>query len=196
MRNMRKKLPTTIMAAVLSTSVFADAPRKSPWNYTSASNYAYQWALSRNANYINFSNDCTNFASQALRAGGWKDTVSLQSTQASSWYYKSATSYAQTWSTANGLRYRFTNGYELGTTKLPRSLLGTVPEYLHTDIRLGDIIFADWNDDGIYDHTMVVTQVNLTSTLVSYHSNDNRDKSMLTISLENPNARFEVYHIT
>lgn len=191
------KRTTCALGLLLSaTTVIADAPRQSPWNYTTASNYALQWALSRNPNYINFSNDCTNFASQALRAGGWKDTTSLNSTQDASWFYKSSTNYAQTWSTAHGLKNRLTNGYELGATKLGKSFLGTGPEYLNNQIRVGDIILADWTGDGRYDHTMVVTEVNFSSTLVSYHSTDRKNYSMSDVSSSSPNATFIVYHIS
>lgn len=192
---MFKKSILTIVLFMSATPVIADAPRTSPWNYSAASNYALQWALSRNPNYINFTNDCTNFASQVLRTGGWNNTTTLNSTQASSWFYKSSTNYAQTWSTANGLKNRLTNGYELGAMKLGKSFAGAGPEYLNNQIRLGDIILADWTGDGRYDHTMVVTQVNYLSTLVSYHSTDRKNYSMADISSSYPNATFLVYHI-
>lgn len=181
--------------SIFSTSTMADAPRKSPWNYSAASNYALQWAYSRNPAYINFTNDCTNFASQALRAGGWKDTATLISTQMHSWFYKSSTNYAQTWSTANGLKNRIVNGYETGATKLGRSFGGLGPEYLNNQIRVGDIIFADWEGDGIYNHTMVVTSVSYSETLVSYHSTDRKNYSMADVAASSPNAQFLVYHI-
>lgn len=193
---MFKKTIIALALCMTAASVNADAPRQSPWNYTAATNYALQWALSRNPNYVNFSNDCTNFASQALRTGGWKDTVTVNSTQASSWFYKSSTNYAQTWSTANGLKNRFVNGYELGVEKLGKSFLGTGPEYLNNKIRTGDIILADWESDGRFDHTMVVTQVSFSSTLVSYHSQDYKNEPMSSISSRYPNATFYVYHIT
>ncbi|MFW1945184.1 amidase domain-containing protein [Acinetobacter guillouiae] len=194
---MLKKVSLSILSLTLfSTSTMADAPRQSPWNYNSASNYALQWALARNPNYISFTNDCTNFVSQALRTGGWKDTTTLVSTQMHSWFYKSGTNYAQTWSTANGLRNRIANGYELGTTKLGKSFAGLGPEYLNNQIRVGDIILADWDDNGIYDHAMMVTSVSFSTTLVSYHSNDRKNYSMADVSAASPNAKFEVYHVT
>jgi hypothetical protein len=42
------------------------------YNRGNAVSYADRWALSRNSNYPNYPNsDCTNFASQALHAGGY-----------------------------------------------------------------------------------------------------------------------------
>ncbi|MCH7335191.1 amidase domain-containing protein [Acinetobacter sp. NIPH 2699] len=193
---LKKSLIAFFSFSLVSTSLLADGPRQSPWNYSSASNYALQWALSRNPNYISFTNDCTNFVSQALRTGGWKDTATLISTQMHSWFYKSGTNYAQTWSTANGLRNRVANGYELGTTKLGKSFAGLGPEYLNNQIRVGDIILADWTGDGIYDHAMMVTQVSFSETLVSYHTTDRKNFSMADVAASSPNAKFEVYHIT
>lgn len=67
---------------------------------------------------------------------------------------------------------------------------------LNNKIRTGDIILADWESDGRFDHTMVVTQVSFSSTLVSYHSQDYKNEPMLSISSRYPNATFYVYHIT
>ena len=137
---------TVLVLALVLTSIssYADAPRKSAWNPTNATNYALKYALSPNSNYVVFANDCTNFVSQIMRAGGWKDTATKQSTQDSSWYYTSKTSYAQTWSTAHGLRNRLNNGYELGAEKLSRSFGGVGGVYLNNKIAKGDVVFADW----------------------------------------------------
>lgn len=78
---MKKVTLLVIGVMFTSTTVFADAPRKSTWNPTVAKNYALQYALNPNANYVLFSNDCTSFISQIMRAGGWKDTVTKESNQ-------------------------------------------------------------------------------------------------------------------
>ena len=128
---MLKKVSLSILSLTLfSTSTMADAPRQSPQNYNSASNYALQWALARNPNYISFTNDCTNFVSQALRTGGWKDTTTLVSTQMHSWFYKSGTNYAQTWSTANGLETVLRMAMSQGQQSLVKALLDQVPNIL------------------------------------------------------------------
>ncbi|MCD8255354.1 MAG: amidase domain-containing protein [Oscillospiraceae bacterium] len=55
-----------------------------------AVDYAVEWWNSRNSDYRDFgSNDCTNFVSQAMRAGGWTDVTGLY-TNAKAWWYTSS----------------------------------------------------------------------------------------------------------
>ena len=180
----------------VSTTVFADAPRKSTWNPTAAKNYALQYALTPNKNYVFFSNDCTNFISQIMRAGGWKDTITKQSTQDTSWYYTSRTSYAQTWSTAQGLRNRLNNGYERGAEKLSRSIGGVGGVYLNNKIAAGDVIFVDWTGDGRFDHAMSVVSKSYLDTRVAYHTTNEDNGSMVNISSRYPFTGFEAFHIS
>src|SRR2546426_10275487 len=42
------------------------------YNHSAAVNYADQYALNYNSSYPTWAADCTNFASQALNAGGYK----------------------------------------------------------------------------------------------------------------------------
>lgn len=192
-----KKLTLLVIGVMFtSTTVFADAPRKSAWNPTVAKNYALQYALKPNSNYVLFSNDCTNFISQIMRAGGWKDTATKQSTQDTSWFYTNRTSYAQTWSTAQGLRNRLNNGYERGAEKLTRSIGGIGGVYLNNKIASGDIVFADWTGDGRFDHAMSVIDKSYLDTRVAYHSNNENNGSMVKISANNPSAYFEAFHIS
>lgn len=44
----------------------------------SVKQYALKWAKSRNPDYLNYSKDCTNFASQSLKAGGWSEVLGLK----------------------------------------------------------------------------------------------------------------------
>ncbi|MEG2273063.1 MAG: amidase domain-containing protein [Acinetobacter sp.] len=193
----KKVLAISILLSTICTTTMADGPRKSPWNHNASLSYALQWAgAARNPSYRTFDNDCTNYASQTLRAGGWKDTTTSTSTQMHSWFYKSASNYGQTWSVANSLRARIANGYELGTEKLGKSFLGTGPEYLNNKIRVGDLILADWDNDGIYQHVFVVTSVSFSETLISSHTNDRKNYSMANVAESSPNAKFEVYHIS
>ena len=58
---------------VVQNIAFADIARTSSYNSVSAIAYASKWTLVRNPVYPNLvDNDCTNFASQVLQAGGWK----------------------------------------------------------------------------------------------------------------------------
>ena len=137
----------------------ADAPRYSSYNATTASNYAYQWALSKNSNYPDYSQysyqggDCTNFVSQALRTGGWQYTKSRIDGDAATWYvaYNQSTktfSNSQTWASASasGFYRRLTlYNYE-------RSVKSTNDLY---SLKPGDLVFLV--RDGVAYHTMIVT---------------------------------------
>ncbi|MEV7606770.1 amidase domain-containing protein [Paenarthrobacter sp. NPDC089322] len=46
------------------------------YNYGAMTSYATSWAYGRNSAYRQFGNDCQNFVSQSLRAGGWADQYS------------------------------------------------------------------------------------------------------------------------
>lgn len=144
------------LSILLSSPAHADSARKSSWGKNSAKNYAIKYAINNNPAYITFANDCTNFVSQILRAGGWKDTKTRVSTQDSSWYYTNGKTYSQTWSTSHGLRNRLKNGYEKGATQLSRSFMGIGGSYLNSKVDIGDIVFADWGGDGRFDHAMSV----------------------------------------
>lgn len=133
----------------------------SPVNF---STYALKWTSGNksgdkkanfNPKYPFFGNNCSNFASQVLDAGGWYTTSgnSLQQNTNSKWTYnllgvKGAT---RTWYKAAFL-YVFANN------------TGT---YGYLDniwkARSGDLLFTDWDPngkpDGSIDHVMVVTGV-------------------------------------
>src|SRR5260370_35057683 len=53
----------TVLLRSLGSTAFA-------YSRDNATSYAEQWALKRNPNFINFGDDCTNFASQSLAASG------------------------------------------------------------------------------------------------------------------------------
>lgn len=163
----------------------AFAARFEVYNPNNAVNYARQWATSRNASYpvldANSSQggDCTNFASQVLAAGGWRNTATTNSTSDMLWWFNSKTSYSQTWSTAHGF-FRHMNG-----GKNPQEGFG--PSYESwtgwsgaQSVNYGDIVFADWTGDNVMDHTMVVTGFKrkfdgTVEPRFTYHSTDRKD---------------------
>jgi len=77
------------------------------YNRVAAVQYAQKWAKSFNPDYVQFPNDCTNFVSQALRAGGW-EMVGADVTDTfsdSKWWYglSSITQASHTWAGAANL---------------------------------------------------------------------------------------------
>ncbi len=162
--------------------------------------YAYQYWSSPNPaykSYVDIGNDCTNFASQALTAGGWCEVVGFF-TFSSAWWYGSADAWpyhSNSWSVANSF-YEFTKNR-------PRALIA--PYF--SSMSVGDILQVDWNDansnsvpDGYVDHTMIVTRKDSNGEIfLTYHSGANGipvfEKSISTLLSLKPNARWYGWHL-
>lgn len=76
--SIKNKTTALIVVCVLLTMIFSASPtRAGSYNRTDAANYADNWAHGRNSSYKNYGsgcsncNDCTNYVSQALYAGGY-----------------------------------------------------------------------------------------------------------------------------
>ena len=72
---LRRVTIIAVLSAMLSGTIFvqpAAATTNNPPNGVAASEYADQWAVSRNSGYTSYGNDCTNFVSQAMSAGGFR----------------------------------------------------------------------------------------------------------------------------
>lgn len=133
------------------------------YDRTKAMSYALTWWASRNPDYpiaADEPTDCTNFASQILRAEGWENYAPdlYDDTNPNLFYYKepSVWYYAAgflpqpnswTWSAANNLSNFPLYHEDRG-------------EYKSDGIaQVGDLIFFDWNGDDAVDHVMVVSNV-------------------------------------
>lgn len=114
---MRKVKGIAVLTAVLFSllgatvsSIALASTGSGTYNPNSAAAYADQYAITPSGSFKYFvSSDCTNFVSQALRAGGWPYTGS-SATDPYAWYYDtkgtSSTSddtNSNTWSVAKDL---------------------------------------------------------------------------------------------
>ncbi len=118
-----------------------------------ASDYAQKYAYEYNSDYVHFSgNDCANFVSQSLYAGGLAMT--------SEWNYRSASSYTSAWVNATGL-YNYLSDN-----------VGKLVDYPeNSDISVGDACFY-WNGSR-WGHSAICTKVDSHGNpLVCAHSND------------------------
>ncbi|NUU13544.1 CHAP domain-containing protein [Curtobacterium pusillum] len=89
--------------------------------------------------------DCANYVSQTLIARGWK--------QRSDWYNRDAgAAHSATWTYCPTMDPWLTaNAAEFGLTR--RSLDE------RDKVKVGDIVFYDWNDNDSPDHTTIVSEV-------------------------------------
>lgn len=140
-----------------------------------AVNYAIKYALKENPNFKKFKNDCTNFVSQCLLAGGWPMVGSGWFTSRKDddvwWYGKGVLADASyTWGGAhNFMAFVESSGRGVKATK--------------DEMAPGDVIQILFNDHA--DHTMIVTGGNCTTAgnqlLMSYHTTNRLNKSLTEI---------------
>jgi hypothetical protein len=154
------------------------------YNPSAAINYAYNYVYNYNSSYREYPNDCTNFISQAVKAGGWPYDETGSRTAPDTWYYGSfstaTTSYS--WAGAHNF-YQFTS--QSGRAFRVSSFSG---------LYLGDVVQADFGPapDGNISHTMIVTSFNYagTTAFLTYHTNNTRDRSIDDMSAQNPGTNW------
>lgn len=158
-----------------------------------ATNYARNYVSPRNPAYQTFPNDCTNFVSQCLSAGGWTQMRinPLDNDRLDQWGYNPTfpSHPSITWDKADAL-LAFTlysgRGKAVGT-------FGT--------LQPGDLIFADWEQgdahlDGTMDHAMVIVAINGNDLTYAQHSDDKfRNLSDLRIGLTGVPYQLHFVHI-
>ncbi|MNO38835.1 putative amidase domain protein [compost metagenome] len=112
--------------------------------------YADRWWDSFNPEFSAFEVDCTNYISQCLFAGG--APINYTGKRESGWWYKGYVggreAWSFSWSVANALE-RFLTHSSGGL----RAELVDRPEQLS----LGDVITYDWDGDGSFQHSTIVT---------------------------------------
>ena len=136
-----------------------------------AAQYAYAHGTARNYVYRQFGNDCTNFASQCLLAGGWQMTGGLNWKNWYKWWYSIYGLQTRTWTQARASFFFMGNS---GRASINYYIGSTLP---------GNIIYCDWERDRIIDHAVVVDEVrgpfgfrSVYDIFVSYHTNDTRHR--------------------
>lgn len=108
--------------------------------------YANLWWNTYNPAYRHFTDDCTNFISQCLRAGGapmWGTP-----NRGKGWWYNSKV-WSYSWTVANAMRW-YLSGAKQGVR-------GREVERA-SDLILGDIICYDFEGDGRWNHTTIVVE--------------------------------------
>ncbi|WP_410770825.1 amidase domain-containing protein [Fontibacillus sp. BL9] len=124
--------------------------RSTPYRREDAVLYADRWWDGFNPEFAAFEVDCTNYISQCLFAGG--GPINYTGKRESGWWYKGYVggreAWSYSWSVANALeRFLANSGSGL------RAELVSRPEQLE----LGDVIIYDWDGNGSYQHSTIVT---------------------------------------
>ena len=188
---MRNKIRTMVVTTLLLTLLCAMVAPAAAYNRYAAENYAETYALNPNPAYRYFGEDCTNFVSQCLYAGGLTETGKYWYGSDYAWYYDWGTrpGYSHTWTVANEL-YDFLD-------KSGRASRVSVDAPYCYKFDPGDIIQIDSDNDGWWDHSMIVTGeiVSDDDLLMSYHTTNTLNERLSDIRARNQNAHFGGWHI-
>jgi Putative amidase domain len=142
------KLHRHTYSIVSSLSLMAQS---SSLNRQAMIQYANQWWNARNPEYFAYDQDCTNYASQLLRAGGirFRNAFNDRYSSSSWWYNKNflipGTRQSESWSVAPDLHKFFASSPDVAQ-----------PVSKTSDLNVGDIVQVG-NSSGYLYHTMIVT---------------------------------------
>lgn len=122
-------------------------------------------------------NDCTNFVSQALRYAGWTEVTGFYQSDGAWWYNYYLPIQTYSW-----------GGAQNWSNFVSRSGRGYLTDSVR-NLQRGDILQADWNNDGIADHTMIVTKRDAQGNIfLTYHSVNEQDRSFWDIDAQQKKA--------
>ncbi|MDX8044494.1 amidase domain-containing protein [Gracilibacillus sp. S3-1-1] len=149
--------------------------------------YAERWWNDANPAYQYFAdNDCTNYISQCLRAGG--APMHGAPNRSKGWWYQ-RDNWSFSWSVANSFRW-----YLSGATSGLKGTEVSDPEKLSP----GDVICYDFQGDGRWDHTtIVVAKDSQHMPLVNAHTNNSRHRywTYEDSAAWTPNCQYRFFHI-
>jgi hypothetical protein len=170
-------VPQPVKEAIApATSVSpATSAVSSGYNGSAAASYALRWwdtSKGHNGAFRLFDEDCTNFISQSLVAGGWHQQAGPAESATAWWYRKTAHkilpdhhAWSHTRTVADDL-HSFASVSRRATISKTKTLTGG-------SLRVGDVVQADWASDGHIDHSMMVTGKDSTGQAwLTYHSVD------------------------
>ncbi|WNF00464.1 amidase domain-containing protein [Streptomyces luomodiensis] len=177
---------TALPEATPAATTVPSRPQTKPagsYDYAAMASYAEKYWQNYNTAYRKFNDDggdCTNFVSQALKAGGWAHQSGDYDDYHSWWY---DTSYQSTsWVGANEWSW-FTLDSKRATN------LANV-----YDMGVGDVMQMDFDKDGSKDHTMVVTYRSASGVpYLTYHSVNTYRRSVASIIASYPNSAYYAY---
>lgn len=155
---------------------------KSGYNYPAMAAYLERYWSNYNPAYRNFNNqggDCTNFVSQALKAGGWTDKPGWYQ-NANYWWYNNANQ-TYSWTSVN---HWATFAINSGRA----SMLYNV-----WSCRVGDVVQVKPSGSSSKVHTMMVSYYSNGIPYFTYHSSNRYRRSLNQVLLDWIGATFYSY---
>ncbi|OIJ17056.1 hypothetical protein BKP37_00510 [Anaerobacillus alkalilacustris] len=148
--------------------------------------YAERWWDDYNPNYKKFENNCTNFVSQCIHAGGTPMTGHPKRNKG--WWYRNK-NWSFSWAVAHSLRWHL-SGSKAGL----RAKEVSKPE----ELLKGDVICYDFSGDGRWQHTtIVVAKDENNMPLVNAQTTNSRMRywAYEDSTAWTPNIKYKFFHI-
>jgi len=133
-------------------------------------NYANRWWDSNNPAYLAFKDNCTNFASQCLFAGG--GPMNYTGKRELGWWYVGMDHHQELWSFSWAVAHALQTYAVRSATGLHGKAVSSPQE-----LELGDMISYDWNGDGRFQHNAIVTAKDgMGMPLVNAHTTNSKQR--------------------
>ncbi|GAA2686223.1 hypothetical protein GCM10009864_69760 [Streptomyces lunalinharesii] len=155
------------------------------YDYAAMAAYATKYWSRYNPDYPDFSDagaggDCTNFVSQALKAGGWQH-VPGYTTDFHKWF-----------GNAEIQSDSFVGVNEFSWFALSSKRATSLANVYQMDV--GDVLQLDFDRDGSKDHSMIVTSRSRQGVpYLTYHSTDTYNRSVASLIASYPSAAYYAY---
>lgn len=145
----KRLLAVCLLISLCWLDVGIAGAKTTTYNRDYAVSYALRHAKSYNLKYVSYTSDCTNFVSQCLEAGGYKQT--------DTWYCGYASS-SKKWSVAK-LNYEYLLKSKKGEFFKKYSMRKnyTKPSS-YVNVLKGSVIYYDWTGNKSIDHAAIVTK--------------------------------------
>ncbi|MPY63835.1 amidase domain-containing protein, partial [Streptomyces spongiae] len=154
------------------------------YNYAAMATYTEKYWKNYNSAYRKYNSlggDCTNYLSQGLLAGGWKQISTVTPEEYDTWYYASNGT-ADAWIGVNEWSW-FTQ-----TAKRTKALANVY------QMDVGDVMQVDFNKDGVKDHSMMTTYRSSSGVpYLTYHDADTYRRSVASVIASYPSAAYYAY---
>ncbi|XVV07568.1 amidase domain-containing protein [Actinosynnema sp. CA-248983] len=163
--------PTDEAAAIdKPATTGSDKITTAAYNYQAMADYAVRYVYNYNPAYRTFADvggDCTNFISQALKAGGWAH-VSGWYRDYRHWWYNSLN---ETWSWINVNSWASFARHSGRTSHLSNVWY----------LGLADILQMDFTANSSKDHSMIVTYRSSSMPYLTYHTTNTLNRSLQSL---------------
>ncbi|MFB7209850.1 amidase domain-containing protein [Streptomyces sp. NPDC056255] len=167
-----KETPSGTDEPPVPDSSTKDVKLQAGYDYGKIVAYANKyWKNPNKSSYRTYGNDCTNFISQAMKAGGWGivgPTDAGQRSNNKKWFYTifvERTSY--TWAGAENWYW-----FAIKHSKRTKSLDNVYK------LASSDVLQADWDRNGNINHSMIVTKKYNGVPYLTYHTTNTHNKSL------------------